>query len=396
MPAFQFEALDTGGQVHRGLLQADTARGARAALRERGLFPVAVEAVDARQQRIALGAARLALLLRQLAVLVRAGLPLEEALAALAEQDRRAAERGLLLAMRARLMEGRSLAQAMGEFPRAFAELIRAAVAAAEEAGRLPEVLERLADLSERRSRLLRRIAAALSYPILLMIVAFAVVIGLLTQVVPEVTQVFAGLGGELPAPTRALLALSSALERHGPMLLLSLLAIAALLLALARHPRLKPVMERALLAFPGVGVLRRRMAAARLTRTLAVLAEAKVPLLEAMQLARGTLPAGLLRERFDLAIQRVREGGSLSRALAATDLLPLVAMRLIAGGERSGRLSEMLDRAAEEQENDLDILFESAAALVGPLAILAIGALVLFIVLAILMPIFELNQMLR
>jgi general secretion pathway protein F len=396
MPAFQFEALDGSGQMHRGVLQADTARGARSALRERGLFPVAVEAVDARRRRLSLGTVRLALLLRQLAVLVRAGLPLDEALAALAEQDRRAAQRGLLLALRARLMEGRGLAQAMGEFPDAFPELVRAAVAAAEQAGRLPEVLERLAELNERRSRLLRRVAAALAYPILLTVVALAVVVGLLAHVVPEVTQVFAGLGGELPAPTRALLALSAGLKRHGPTLLLALAALALLGFAFARLPRFRPLAERLLLATPGLGLLRRRMAAARLTRTLAVLAEAAVPLLEAMQLARATLTEGALRAQFDLAIQRVREGGSLSRALAATGLMPLVAMRLIAGGERSGRLAEMLERAAGEQENDLDLLFESAAALVGPLAILAIGGLVLFIVLAILLPIFELNQMLR
>lgn len=396
MPAFQFEALDASGQTHRGVLQADTARSARAALRERGLFPVAVEAVDARRRRLSLSAGRLALLLRQLAVLVRAGLPLDEALAALAEQDRHAAQRGLLLALRARLMEGRGLAQAMGEFPDAFPELVRAAVAAAEQAGRLPEVLERLAELNERRSRLLRRVAAALAYPILLTVVALAVVVGLLAHVVPEVTQVFAGLGGELPAPTRALLALSAGLKRHGPTLLLALAALALLGFAFARLPRFRPLAERLLLATPGLGLLRRRMAAARLTRTLAVLAEAAVPLLEAMQLARATLTEGALRAQFDLAIQRVREGGSLSRALAATGLMPLVAMRLIAGGERSGRLAEMLERAAGEQENDLDLLFESAAALVGPLAILAIGGLVLFIVLAILLPIFELNQMLR
>ncbi len=396
MPAFQFEALDASGQTQRGVLQADTARSARAALRERGLFPVAVEAVDARRRRLALGAGRLALLLRQLAVLVRAGLPLDEALAALAEQDRHAAQRGLLLALRARLMEGRGLAQAMGEFPDAFPELVRSAVTAAEQAGRLPEVLERLAALYERRSRLLRRIAATLAYPILLTVVALAVVIGLLVHVVPEVTRVFAGLGGELPAPTRALLLIGEGLERHGEALLL-LLGLAVVLLALlARHPRFRPLAERLLLASPGLGVLRRRMAAARLTRTLAVLIEAAVPLLDAMQLARNTLPAGTLRATFDLAIQRVREGGSLSRALAASGLLPLVAMRLVAGGERSGRLAEMLDRAASEQENDLDLLFESAAALIGPLAILAIGGLVLFIVLAILLPIFELNQMLR
>jgi general secretion pathway protein F len=293
-------------------------------------------------------------------------------------------------------MEGRGLAQAMGEFPDAFPELVRAAVAAAEQAGRLPEVLERLAELNERRSRLLRRVAAALAYPILLTVVALAVVVGLLAHVVPEVTQVFAGLGGELPAPTRALLALSAGLKRHGPTLLLALAALALLGFAFARLPRFRPLAERLLLATPGLGLLRRRMAAARLTRTLAVLAEAAVPLLEAMQLARATLTEGALRAQFDLAIQRVREGGSLSRALAATGLMPLVAMRLIAGGERSGRLAEMLERAAGEQENDLDLLFESAAALVGPLAILAIGGLVLFIVLAILLPIFELNQMLR
>lgn len=396
MPAFQFEALDANGETQRGVLQADTARGARAALRERGLFPVAVEPVDARRRRLRLGGGRLALLLRQLAVLVRAGLPLDEALAALAEQDRHALQRGLLLALRARLMEGRGLAQAMGEFPDAFPELVRAAIEAAEHAGRLPAVLERLAELHERRSRLLRQIAATLAYPILLTIVALAVVIGLLVHVVPEVTQVFAGLGGELPAPTSALLALSAALESHGATILLFIALTTVLLILLARHPSVWPLVERGLLAAPGVGLLRRRLAAARLTRTLAVLTEAAVPLLEAMQLARGSLPAGKLRASFDLAIQRVREGSSLSRALAASGLLPLVAMRLIAGGERSGRLAEMLDRAASEQENDLELLLTSAASLVGPLAILAVGGLVLFIVLAILLPIFELNQLLR
>lgn len=396
MPAYQFQALNAAARTEHGVVQADTARAARALLRDRGLTPLAVTEVEgAAAERARLSARARVLFTRQLATLVQAGLPLEEALAAVAEgADGRL--RAVALGLRARVMEGAALAPALAEFPGSFDALFRATVAAGEQSGRLPLVLRRLAEHLEGRDVLRRRLIAALTYPALLLAVALAVVAGLLGYVVPQVAEVFARSGQTLPWATRALLAISGGLIRHGPWLLPLLALAAAGLAALWRRPDFALARARLWLRLPGAGRLLQALETARFARTLALLGGSAVPLLQGLQLAAGTVRNPVLRQALGEAAARVREGAPLSRALAQTGRFPPLAQRLIASGERAGRLDAMLEETAAQLEGELDAVLAVATAVLGPAVILAVGALVLFIVLAILLPIFQMNQLIH
>jgi general secretion pathway protein F len=403
MPAFSYEALDAAGAPQRGVLQADTPRGARAALRERGLVPLAVEPVaeaapsgTISPRRRALSTAQLALFARQLATLATAGLPLEESLAALSEQDAEPRTRAIVAQVRARVMEGQSLAAALAEFPDSFDAVFRASVAAGESSGRLDQALSRLADDVEARESLSRSLWMALAYPLLLTAVAIAVAGGLLVYVVPQVVGVFQNLRQELPWATRALIAIADAVRDYG------LAALVALALATVggrfalRRDAVRAARDRWLLRLPLAGRLVRAADTARAARTLATLAASGVPVLEAMNLAAGTVRNLPMQAALKRAASRVREGGGFARALAESGHFPPVAVRLIASGEKSGRLDAMLEQAARAQQREVEGLLGALAAVLGPAVILAVGALVLFIVLAILLPIFELNQLVR
>lgn len=396
MPAFEFQALDTTGRTEKGVLQADTARAARAQLRERGLTPLAVAEVsgDARvRERAPLGMTARVLLTRQLATLVQAGLPLDEALAALAEGAEGRLHR-VVLALRARVMEGDTLAAALAEFPGSFDPLYRASVAAGEQSGRLATVLQRLASHLEARDALRRRLIAALAYPVLLLLVAALVVSGLMLYVVPEVTDVFLRTGQALPLPTRVLMVLSAVLGNYGAWLLLATLAAGAGLAALWPREEFHQWRDRQWLRMPLVGRLLLAMEAARFARTLALLGASAVPLLDALKLAGDTVQNRVIRAALATVAARVREGAPLARALAQSGRFPPVATRLVASGERAGRLDAMLDEAAEQLERELDTATSLAMSALGPAVILGVGAVVLFIVLAILLPIFEMNQL--
>jgi general secretion pathway protein F len=403
VPAFAYEALDSSGKTQRGVLQGDTARSVRGALRERGLNPLSVDEVREHAARGArllsrrgIGGAELALLTRQLATLIGAGLPIDEALAALCEQADSGRQRGMTVALRARVMEGASLAQAMAEFPESFPEIFRATVGAGEQSGRLDTVLERLADYAEARDALKQKILAALAYPVLLTIVAIAVVAGLLTWVVPQIVGVFENLHQTLPLATRALMALSEFLRAWGwIVLVLIVLAIVAARIAL-RQERIRYRWHAFLLRVPLIGRLARASNTARATRTLALLSESAVPLLDALGIAAAVVPNLPMREAMRRAAFKVREGSAFSRALGESGLFPPVALRLIASGERSGELPRMLGEAATQQQRELDRWLGALTAVLGPAVILLVGAMVLFIVLAILLPIFDLNQMVK
>lgn len=397
MPAFEFQALTADGRAERGVLQADTARAARAALRERGLSPLQVDELAGGADPAApvLGGTRRALATRQLATLVAAGLPLEEALAALAE-GAQGPLRAVAMGLRAQVMEGRSLAQAMEGFGASFDPLYRASVAAGEQAGRLPVVLQRLADHLEARDALRRRLLGALAYPAVLLAVALLVVTGLMLYVVPEVTGVFTRGGQALPLATRVLIGISDGL-RAGGWLALPLLALgAAALPALGRRPALARARDAWLLRLPLLGRLLAAADTARFARTLALLGGAGVPLLEALPLATATVANAVLREDLAGVAAGVREGQALARALARSGRFPPVALRLVASGERAGRLEAMLEEAAAQLERELDAALALAMAVLGPAVILLVGGLVLFVVLAILLPILDLNQLVR
>ena len=403
MPAFEYLALDAAGRNQKGVLQADTARAARASLRERGLNPLQIETVSeagsgARSggwRRAGLSGPQLALLTRQLATLVASGLPIDEALQALAEgSDGRL--RTQVVSLRSRVMEGASLAAAMAEFPETFPSLFRASVAAGESAGKLDRVLLRLADYAETRDALRRKILLALTYPILLAVVALAVVAGLMVWVVPQVIGVFLQYQQTLPLPTRLLIALSGAAREYAlPMGAVLLAGIVAAAFAL-RSEAARAWLHALALRLPVLGRLLRATETARFARTLALLVGSAVPLLEALSIAAQVVDNRALRQALARVALRVREGQTFSRALADTREFPPVAVRLISSGEKSGRLDEMLFEAAAHQERELDTSLGVAMAALGPGVILVVGGLVLFIVLAILLPIFELNTLIR
>ena len=401
MPAFAYQALDQVGKTRRGVLQGDNARAVRANLREQGLNPLEVSEVAQTPQRATLfrrglSGMQLALLTRQLATLLKAGLPVEEALAALAEQNDDSMMRTLVVSLRSRVMEGSSLAAGLADQPDSFPEIYRASIAAGEQSGRLDQVLARLADYSEARDALNQKIWAALAYPVLLTLVAVAVVSGLLVYVVPQIVGVFTQMHQVLPLPTRALLALSAFVKAWGWLLLIAL-ALAAVGGRFAlRVEALRYRWHEFLLRVPLVGSLLRAANTARCTRTLALLTASAVPLLESLQIGAQVVANLPMRAAIRRAAAKVREGGSFSRALGESGYFPPVALRLIASGERAGELERMLDEAANNQQRDLDRWVATLTAVLGPAVILLVGAMVLFIVLAILLPIFEMNQMVK
>lgn len=398
MPAFEYSALDAGGRRSRGVVQADTARAARAQLRERGLNPLSVEETRAAAQGAggrSLGSGQRALLMRQLATLVASGLPIDESLAALAEGSE-GRLRSQVMALRARVLEGSTLAAAMAEYPGSFPALYRASVAAGEAAGKLDGILLRLADYAESRDALARRVLLALTYPLLLSTVAIAVVAGLMVWVVPQVIGVFSQFGQALPLPTRILVALSDFVQGYGFWLLLGLFVLAVGAVLALRLPAARAALDAFSLRVPVWGPLVRALDTARFARTLALLTGAAVPLLEALSIASQVVQNQHLREALARAALRVREGQTLSRALADSGQFPPVAVRLIASGERSGRLDAMLGEAASQQERALDTALGVAMAALGPGVILLVGGLVLFVVLAILLPIFQINTLVR
>jgi general secretion pathway protein F len=401
MPAFAYQALDQTGKTQRGVLQGDNARAVRASLRERGLNPLEVSALESGARpagllRRGLSGAQLALLTRQLATLLKAGLPLDEALGALAEQNDDTRSRTLVVALRSRVMEGASLAAALADAPESFPEIYRASIAAGEQSGRLDQVLARLADYSEARDALNQKVWAALAYPLLLSIVAVAIVTGLLAYVVPQIVGVFVQMHQTLPWPTRALIALSDFVKGWGWLLLIAIVAAAiGGRLALRAQP-VRFAWHRFVLRLPLVGRLSRAANTARCTRTLALLTASAVPLLDSLQIAAQVMPNLPMREAVKGAAVKVREGGSFSRALGESGYFPPVALRLIASGERAGELERMLDEAANQEQRELDRWMTLLTAVLGPLVILLVGAMVLFIVLAILLPIFNLNQMVK
>lgn len=420
MAAFDYVALDATGREQRGVLEGDSPRQIRQLLRERGLLPVNVEilAGDARtagdatalaagaSHRLTVGrlawrrervsAADVALLTRQLATLVRAALPLEEALLAVAQQSEKPAVQRVVTAVRARVVEGRPLAEALAEFPRVFPEIYRATVTAGEQSGRLDTVLERLADYTESRDQLRQRILGALLYPIVLTVMCIAIIAGLLTYVVPKVVEVFESGKTALPLLTRLLLAVSDFLRDVGPWLLLAIIIAMIGFLRWVRAPDARRKVDALLLRLPLSGRLVRGFNTARFTRTFSILTGSAVPVLEALRIAGGVIGNLPMREAVAAAAERVREGAPIGRSLAVGKLFPPMTVHLISSGETSGRLEEMLERAATNQERELDGLLTALVGLLGPLLIVGMGLFVLLIVFAMLMPIFEMNTLVR
>lgn len=404
MGAYEYAALDGSGKELKGVLEGDTARQVRQQLRDKGWTPLSVDTVGEDAPggqglgKVRLGgsikAAELALITRQLATLVGSGLPLEEALRAAAAQAERPRLRSMITAVRARVMEGHTLADGLAQFPRAFPELYRATVGAGEHTGNLDLVLERLAEYTESRQQMQQKIQNALVYPVVLTVIAIAVVVLLLTYVVPQVTEVFADIGQGLPPLTVGLIAVSDFLRDHGIWLLL-LIALGVIAFGYGmRRETFRYRVHALALRLPLISRVTRGVNAARFARTFSILAGSGVPVLEAMRIAAQVMSNLPMRAAVTDAATRVREGSGISKALEQSGQFPPMLMHLIASGENSGRLESMLERGALNQEREVQSLIDTSLAIFEPAMIVAMGTIVLVIVAAILLPIFELNQL--
>jgi general secretion pathway protein F len=404
MPAYEFTALDARGRQSKGLLEGDTPRQVRGMLRDRGLTPLTVnevaEAQAARRgalfQRGGWSHAELTLFTRQLATLARSGLPLDEALAAVGQQAEQKNVKRVTLGVRSGVIEGKTLAQALGEFPSVFPPLFRATIEAGESSGKLDGVLERLADYVERRQVLQQKVLVAAIYPAFLVVFSIAIVTALLTYVVPKIVAVFADLDAQLPLLTRGLIALSDFLREYGlGLLVLGAVALIAFGQAM-RSDEFKRRVHRFTLRLPLVGPVIRSNNTGRFTRTLGILFGSGVPILDAMRIGAQVVSNLPMRDAIETATMRVREGAAVNKSLAESGLFPPITLHLIASGEASGRLDEMLDRAAEQQEREVETLVGAVMAALGPALVVVMGGLVFLIVMAILLPIFDLNQLVK
>jgi general secretion pathway protein F len=402
VPTFRFEAAHDDSRLEKGELEADSARAARTALRARGLVPISVEALTAAGDAGRLlkhgrmRASDLAVATRQLASLLTAGLPLDVALATLVDQSDGEVQRQVFRAVRADVTSGHRFAEALSRHPRVFPPVFVATVSAGEQAGSFGTVLERLADYLEERQALRSKLLAAATYPAIVTVIALGIVLFLMTYVVPQVVEVFEQTRQSLPWPTRALLAVSAFLRTFGIGLVGAAAAGVYLFRRALSRSSLRAAWDARLLSLPLFGRIVRGVDTTRFASTLAMLVEAGVPMLRALAAAEATLTNSTLRAAVQDAIGRVREGVGLARALGPAKAFPPVLVRLIEVGEATGQLPRMLSHAARIQSREVERRATAAATLLEPLLILAMGALVLAIVLAVLMPIIEINTLVR
>jgi general secretion pathway protein F len=404
--AFEYTALDAGGKEQSGILEGDTPRHIRQMLRERQLLPVVVneiaqkEATRQQSKSFSLGrrvsAGDLSLFTRQLATLVRAGLPLEESLLAVSQQTEKPRIQSIVMGVRARVMEGHTLANGFTEFPKVFPEIYRATVSAGEQAGHLDNVLERLADYTESREGMRQKVMAAMLYPIVLSIMCFAIVCGLMTFVVPKVVAVFEASKGKLPFITQALIGTSDFMRSNGFYLVIGIGLAIFLFNRWLQNANNRRRWHRLQLRLPLVGRLSRGFNTARFTRTFSILSAASVPVLEALRISGEVVTNLPMRDAVADAAARVREGAAIGRSLSVSKLFPPMTIHLISSGESSGQLENMLERAAMAQERELDGLLDAMVGLLGPLLIVTMGLFVMGIVFAMLLPIFEMNQLIH
>jgi general secretion pathway protein F len=398
MTAFRYEAVDARGRLTRGSLEAESARGARDRLRSQGLTPTAVAESSGFD---VLGATRLSavevtMLTRQWATLTQSGMPIDQALSAVAEQADSARVRKLVTALRGHVEAGEPLPGALARFPRTFSPLYRGLVAAGADSGRLAEVLARLADYLEGRQALRQKLTVALIYPVLVTVVAFAVIGVLVVYVVPQVISVYQQSRQTLPGLTRALIAASDFFRATAWGWLAAAIAIPLGLMLASRREAFRIRIHAFLLGMPAVGRLMRSLDTARFASTLAILVGSGAPLLRALDTAANVMRMQPLAAAARNAASLVREGVPLARALKEQRVFPPVLTHLVANGEQTGRLPDMLVRAAGELERDAETRLAWLAALLQPALIVVMGAIVLVLVLAVMLPIVSMNQLIR
>ena len=409
MAAFEYLALDERGREKKGVLEADTARLARSLLRQQSLTPLEVSETSGRGKatrndgdrsaaqptfRGGIKTNDLALLTRQIATLSAAGTPLEESLSAVSRQTEKPRIQSLLLSVRSKVLEGHSFATALKDYPKVFPEIYQATVSAGEQSGHLDAVLERLADYTEDRQASNATIKKALIYPSMLVFASILIVSFLLAYVVPQVVQVFDGLDQELPALTKGMLAASAFVREWGLVVVGAIFIIVVLFRRAMRAESFKLRVHNLLQKLPLFKRLIRGHNTAQFARTLSILAASGVPVLEALDIGSQVVTNRPMRAAVKTASAQVREGSTLSSALERTGYFPPMLLHLIASGEGSGQLDNMLEKAASHQERELNGLMAVFLGLFEPVVIMIMGGVVLTIVLGILLPIFEMNQL--
>jgi general secretion pathway protein F len=401
MPAYKFEAIDAAGKATTGLLEADNLRAARTQLRAQSLVPLDVTQIASasakgeglRFRRRVFSSTGLAVWTRQIAGLVGSGLPLERALTALSDEAEDPKQRELVAHLRSEVNAGSPFARSLASAPREFDDVYRGVVAAGEQSGALGQVLERLADDLEERQALKGKLIGATLYPVIVSLIAVVIVIFLVTYVVPQVASVFASSKRALPGLTVAMLAVSAFLRNYGWILLLAIAGGGTLLSFMLRNEAFRERFDAGWLGLPLVGRLSRGYNAARFAGTLAMLAGAGVPILKALQAAAETLSNRAMRADALEALVQVREGAPLASALAGKKRFPGLLAMFCRLGEQTGQLPRMLDRAAKQLSAEVQRRAMQLATILEPLLIVSMGLVVMLIVLAVLMPIIQLNQ---
>ncbi|MGL5430426.1 MAG: type II secretion system inner membrane protein GspF [Vibrio sp.] len=403
MAAFEYKALDRKGRHKKGIIEGDNARQVRQRLKEQGLVPIEVletQAKAARNRRQGLGFKRgistpdLALITRQLSTLVQSGMPLEECLRAVAEQSEKPRIRSMLVAVRAKVTEGYTLSDSLADYPQVFDELFRSMVAAGEKSGHLDSVLERLADYAENRQKMRSKLQQAMIYPVVLVVFAVGIVAFLLAAVVPKIVGQFVQMGQALPASTQFLLDASDFLQHWGVWLVIGLLVLIYLLRYALTKPDLRLAWDRRVIRLPMIGKIARGLNTARFARTLSICSSSAIPILDGMRVAVDVMTNQFVKQQVLAAAENVREGSSLRKALEQTKLFPPMMLHMIASGEQSGELEGMLTRAADNQDQSFESTVNIALGIFTPALIALMAGMVLFIVMATLMPILEMNNL--
>ncbi|NVJ59080.1 MAG: type II secretion system inner membrane protein GspF [Gammaproteobacteria bacterium] len=404
MAAFEFLALDDKGRQKKGILEGDTPRQIRNSLREKGLVPLEVEAVTERHRKQqtrkiyftspGMSASDLSMITRQLSTLINAAIPVEETLKAVADQCEKPKHKAIMMGVRSRVVEGHTLADALREYPRVFDELFCAMVAAGEKSGHLDSVLDRLADYTESREEMRSKVSSALTYPIILAFVSITIIIFLLSYVVPKIVEQYRSMGGDLPGLTKALIGISDFVLNYGIYVGIGIVGVVVLIKTLLKNPIRRKRWHQTVLKLPMLGGVSRNINAARFSRTLSILNSSSVPLLESLKISGDVMTNLELKEAVHEARFKVREGSSLKASLQSTGHFPPMMLHMIGSGEASGELDRMLEKAADNQDRQFEHFVGVITTMIGPLMILLMGGFVLTIVLAILLPIFQMNQL--
>ena len=397
MGAYQYQGLKKTGASCKGVIEADSERQARQFLREQDIIPTLVQLLvksSSLRNKDKISSQDLSLFTRQLATLLAAGIPLEESLRGVGEQTEKERVRQLIIGLRSKVTEGYSLAQAMDDYPIAFPELYRSTVGAGEQTGRLDSVLEKLADYTENQQETRQKVQQALIYPLLMVVVSTGIIAFLLAFVVPKIIEVFATSGQSLPILTEVLITLSMFIKSYGIYLLAVIILSVVIFRRSLSNKQFRLAWHRFLLKIPVIAYLVKSVNTSRYIHTFSILFTAGVNVLDTMRVGASVVSNVSMRQALDLAAIRVKEGGSISHALKETHLFGAMAIHLIASGEKSGQLAPMMDRAASHLDNEVQRIVDTALTLFEPIIILLMGAVVLFIVLATLLPIFSMEQL--